>query len=50
MTIVLMLAPMSLALGLLALLAFWWTLRNGQYDDPKGDAERLLANDTDDHP
>jgi cbb3-type cytochrome oxidase maturation protein len=50
MTIVLMLAPMSLALGLLALLAFWWTLRNGQYDDPKGDAERLLANDADDHP
>lgn len=45
MTIVLMLAPMSLMLGLLALLAFWWTLRNGQYEDPVGDAERILLDD-----
>ena len=24
------------------LFAFWWTLRAGQYEDPKGDAARIL--------
>jgi cbb3-type cytochrome oxidase maturation protein len=50
MNILLMLAPMSVALGLLALGAFWWTLRGGQYDDPAGDAERILIDDPDDRP
>jgi cbb3-type cytochrome oxidase maturation protein len=42
MNIIFLLAPFSLALALLALWAFWWTVRNGQYDDPVGDAERIL--------
>ena len=40
MTILLFLAPTSVLLGLIGLGAFWWTVRNGQYDDLKGDAAR----------
>ena len=36
------LVPAALALGLLALAAFLWALRNGQYDDPEGSAGRIL--------
>ena len=50
MSILFMLAPMSLGLGLLALGAFWWTLRAGQYDDPAGDASRILIEDETDRP
>jgi cbb3-type cytochrome oxidase maturation protein len=50
MTILMMLAPMSLALGGLAVFAFWWTLRHGQYDDPAGDAARILLDDDDARP
>lgn len=42
MTIVLVLAPFSLLLALAGLAAFWWTLRSGQYEDPKGAAGRIL--------
>ena len=42
MTILLLLAPISVGLALLGLGAFWWTLRAGQYEDPKGDAARIL--------
>jgi cbb3-type cytochrome oxidase maturation protein len=45
MTIVLLLAPFSLMIAATALAAFWWTIRSGQYEDPKGDAARIL----DDH-
>ncbi len=48
MDIVLVLAPISLLLGLAGLGAFWWTLRSGQYDDPAGDAARILMDDADD--
>lgn len=47
MGIVLILAPISLALGLAGLAAFWWTLRSGQYEDPQGDAARILLDDSD---
>ena len=50
MSIVLFLAPFSLALGLLGLGAFWWTLRAGQYEDPAGDAARILVDDPEDRP
>jgi cbb3-type cytochrome oxidase maturation protein len=42
MTIILLLAPLALLLAALSLWGFWWTVANGQYDDPKGDAERIL--------
>jgi cbb3-type cytochrome oxidase maturation protein len=48
--IVLFLAPFSLGLGLMALGAFWWTLRDGQYQDPAGDAARILIEDPEDRP
>lgn len=44
------LIPVSLGLGGLGLLAFVWTLRARQYEDPKGDAERILSTDWDDRP
>ncbi|MFC3077241.1 cbb3-type cytochrome oxidase assembly protein CcoS [Phenylobacterium terrae] len=50
MNIFFLLAPFSLALGLAGLGAFWWTLRSGQYEDPAGDAARILIEDGDDRP
>jgi cbb3-type cytochrome oxidase maturation protein len=34
-------------MGLIGLGAFWWTLRSGQYEDPAGDAARILVDDGD---
>jgi cbb3-type cytochrome oxidase maturation protein len=50
MNIFMMLAPMSVFLGLLGVAAFWWTLRHDQYDDPAGDAARILLDDPEDRP
>ncbi|MFM1958904.1 MAG: cbb3-type cytochrome oxidase assembly protein CcoS [Pseudomonadota bacterium] len=50
MNIVMILAPFSLALALVGLAAFWWTLRNDQYEDPQGDANRILIEDPEDRP
>jgi cbb3-type cytochrome oxidase maturation protein len=44
------LIPASLLMGGVGLLAFWWMLRRGQFDDPEGDAHRILRDDYDDHP
>jgi cbb3-type cytochrome oxidase maturation protein len=49
-TVLAVLIPVSLALGLIGLAAFLWTLRHRQYDDPDGDAARILRDDHDDHP
>jgi len=38
----LFLIPVSLALSLLGLFAFLWSLRHDQYDDLDGAAERML--------
>ena len=50
MDILMFLGPFSLGLGVIALAAFWWTLRDGQYQDPAGDAARILIEDPDDRP
>lgn len=50
MNIVMFLAPFSLGLGLMAVAAFWWSLKAGQYEDPAGDAARILVDDPDDRP
>ena len=50
MDILMFLAPFSLGLGLVAVVAFWWTLRAGQYEDPAGDAARILVDDPEDRP
>ena len=44
------LIPISLCLGGLGLAAFFWTLKTRQYDDPEGDANRILTTDFDDKP
>lgn len=50
MNIIFLLAPFSVLLALLALAAFSWTLRSGQYEDPAGDAARILVDEADDRP
>jgi cbb3-type cytochrome oxidase maturation protein len=45
MTILLLLIPAALAIGGLGLAAFFWALRNGQFDDPDGNAARILIED-----
>ena len=45
MNIILLLAPFSVALGLMAVGAFFWTLRSGQYEDIAGAAARILIDD-----
>lgn len=50
MDVLAFLIPISLFLGAVGLIGFLWTLRTRQYDDPQGDAERILRPDYDDHP
>jgi cbb3-type cytochrome oxidase maturation protein len=45
--IIFLLAPFSMLLALLGLWAFRWTLGSGQYEDPAGDAARILVEDDD---
>lgn len=48
MEILWLLIPISLLLGALGLAMFFWALRNGQYEDVAGAAERIL--DEEDRP
>ncbi|MBO9518745.1 MAG: cbb3-type cytochrome oxidase assembly protein CcoS [Porphyrobacter sp.] len=48
MTGLLFLIPVALALGLLGLAAFFWALRNGQFEDPDGAASRILIDEDQD--
>ena len=41
------LIPIALALGAVGLGAFMWSLKNGQYEDLDGAAERILFDDSD---
>lgn len=45
MNVLAILIPISLTLGGLALAGFLWTIRSNQYDDPDGDAWRILDDD-----
>ena len=45
MTVLLLLIPAALAIGVLGLAAFFWALRNGQFEDPEGSAARILIDD-----
>lgn len=44
------LIPISLVMGGVGLLAFLYTVRSDQYDDPEGNSMRILNSDYDDHP
>ena len=50
MNYLVVLMPTALAMGAVGLLAFFWSLRSGQYDDLDGAAERVLLNDEDEMP
>ena len=43
MSALLYLIPISILLGAIALFAFLWTAKNGQYDDLDGAAARILT-------
>ncbi len=45
MSVLIFLIPITLAIGLLALAAFLWTLKSKQYDDLDGAANRILFDD-----
>ncbi len=49
MTILYLLIPVTFSMGLVGLSVFLWSLRNGQYEDLSGAAERVLL-DVDDEP
>ncbi len=44
------LIPISLILGGIGLVAFIYTVRSDQYDDPEGNARRILSGEYDEHP
>jgi len=50
MEILTYLIPVSLFLGGIGLAAFFWALKTRQFDDPAGDANRILTKDWDDRP
>ncbi|ETA50398.1 cbb3-type cytochrome oxidase assembly protein CcoS [Ponticoccus alexandrii] len=50
MNILTYLIPISLVLGGAGLAFFLYTLRSNQYDDPEGDARRILSGEYDDRP
>ncbi len=50
MSIIAYLIPVALFLGAIGLVAFLWSIRTGQFDDPDGAAYRILLDDADDRP
>ena len=50
MEVLVILIPVSLFLGGIGLAAFVWALRSRQFDDPEGDANRILTDKFDDAP
>ncbi len=45
MSILIYLIPIAIGLGLIGLIAFYWSLKTNQYDDLDGAAERILFDD-----
>ncbi|MGH1421562.1 MAG: cbb3-type cytochrome oxidase assembly protein CcoS [Hyphomonas sp.] len=45
MQIIVYLIPVALFMGALGLVAFMWSVRTGQYDDPDGAAHRILVDE-----
>lgn len=50
MTILAYLIPISLFLGGVGMVFFVYTVKSNQYDDPEGDARRILSDEYDDRP
>jgi cbb3-type cytochrome oxidase maturation protein len=49
-TVLVWLIPIALAMAAIALVAFLWSMRSGQYDDLDGAAERVLLDQEEDRP
>jgi cbb3-type cytochrome oxidase maturation protein len=47
MTGLAILIPIALGMGLMGLGAFFWSMKDGQYDDMDGAANRILIDDED---
>jgi cbb3-type cytochrome oxidase maturation protein len=47
MTGLLLLIPVALGLGLVGLVAFFWAVRTGQFEDLEGAGMRILIEDED---
>lgn len=47
MNILLYLVPIALTFGLAGLAAFFWAMKNGQFEDLDGAAHRVLRDDED---
>lgn len=45
MEILYLLIPLSVILVFIIAVMFWWSLRNGQYDDLEGPGYRILMDD-----
>lgn len=45
MNVLVYLIPIALTLGLTGLIAFFWALKNGQFEDLDGEAYRVLRED-----
>ena len=45
MEVLVFLVPLALTLGLIGLIGFLWSLKNGQYDDLEGAGWRAIADD-----
>jgi len=45
MTILLMLIPLGIVILVVAVAAFVWAVRNGQFEDLEGEGERILFDD-----
>ena len=50
MDVLVYLIPVSLLLGGAGLVAFVYTVRSNQYDDPDGNSQRILSDAFDDAP
>ena len=45
MDVLLYIIPIALTLGMAGLIGFFWAIKNDQFDDPKGNAERILQDE-----
>lgn len=50
MTAMLYLLPIALMLGIGGLVAFFWAMKSGQFEDLEGDAQRILFDEEDQAP
>lgn len=45
MDILYLLIPLSLVLAVVIMVAFWWAIHSGQFEDLEGPATRILMDD-----